>query len=109
MVLYQLIIMVLISLVPGTVMHTAQKPHYQEERKPVMGRLRPVKSNKLNNLQCLSERVLFIISHMASLSCFSDSTCTAEFCQQSYFSSKCENNCTPLPIELCCRREVLLA
>lgn len=55
-------------------MHSVQKLDYQEEQKPAMGRLCPVKSNKLNNLQWLSERVLFIISHAVSLSCFSDLT-----------------------------------
>lgn len=101
--------MVSILLLPSTVMHAAQKLDYQEEWKPIVGQLCPVKSDKLNNLQWLSEHVLFVISHTVSLSCFLDLTCTAEFCQQSYFSCECENNCTPLLIELCCRRELLLA
>lgn len=63
-------------------MHSAQKPDYQEEWKPVMGQLCPFKSDKPNNLKWLSEHVLFIISHIVFLSCYSDLTCTAEFCQQ---------------------------
>lgn len=92
-------------------MHSAQKTDYQEEWKPVMGQLCPFKSDKLNNLQWLLEHVLFIISHKVSLSYYSDLTCTVEFCHQSYcsFSCKCENNGAPLLMELCCRRENLLA
>lgn len=101
--------MVSVLLLPVTVMHSAQKLDYREERKPIMGQLCPVKSDKLNNLQWLLEHVLFIISQTVSLSCVSILTCTAEFCQQSYFSCKCENNHTPLLIQTCCRIELLLA
>lgn len=101
--------MVSILLLPGTVTHSAQKPDYQEEWKPVMGQLCPFKFDEPNNLQRLSEHALFIITHIVSLSCYSDLTCTAEFCQQSYFSCKCENNGAPLLMELCWRRGYLLA